>query len=95
MTKLIVIYLFKFSVSYLHVALDRVQRNVIMGQRCDRGDLYNFHRTLAFVKGIREVHEAKKEVFELWWNRTQHRPDKSYRCSVNRATLRFSLSFGW
>ena len=39
MTKLIVIYLFKFSVLYLHVALDRVPRNVIMGQRCDRGDL--------------------------------------------------------
>ena len=49
--------------------------------------IYNFHRTLAFVKGIREVHEAKKEVFELWWNRTQHRPDKSYRCSVDLATL--------
>ena len=45
--------------------------------------IYNFHRTLPFVKGIREVHEAKKEVFELWWNRTQHRLDKSYRCSVD------------
>lgn len=49
--------------------------------------IYNFHRTLAFVKGISEVKEAKKEVFELWWNRTQHRLDKSYRCSVDLATL--------
>ena len=63
--------------------------------------IYNFHRTLAFVKGIREVHEAKKEVFELWWNRTQHRPDKSYRCSVNwlvkAAVFEFNLflSLDW